>query len=537
MSDKLQDLPIVVSSANRAKQNVFGRALTVLNGVRLAMMHGYDGGDRMRFGRWGGPRENWGPDRQLVYYERDKNRVRQQVVENPIARRSRNVKVSNWIGDQGFIPRLDPFPEINKRWLAWSESKECDANSRHTFLGLQKQLGNAIATDGEILSRFRDRDPNSVFDRALTKNSGVGVQVQLMEIDHLVLGRNRIEENGTVTIEGENRSQYNNGVLGYYLYRRNPLALVVVPMNGPNLPVWYPAADVLRISHVDRIGATRSAPPLKTILPTLKDRYDYLDAEIVRKGVAARRTYVIKMPGMPDDKDVLKSIMGMRAEGADIEAEGKTASGEYVVSMPDTGESISLPPGWDMAALDPADVGEGFLPFNQVVGQEIAAGTDQAYVNVTMDTNGINDRMARWVDIQVERDIGFDQEEYFIRQFVRPVWQRWLTRAFFVDNVFDLNDYGGIEGFAALMRINFSYPKRAYVNRYQEAQADDMRLKNGSTSRTRIQEAEGEDPSQIALERAMEAAVDRALQPGSTFAKQVDAKALERLTSMLRELS
>lgn len=531
MSDVVNDLPAVATSAveiippRKRRRSILSSALSVISGTRLSAMVGYDGGDRMRMGRWG--EKAYGPDRLSQTYVRDLNRVRQQIAKNPVAKRSRNAKVTDWIGDQGFIPRLDPYPEINARWIDWSESTECDANGRVTLLGMQKQLGNGLAGDAGIMFRFRDRDPNNVFDRALTKVSGVGFQVQPLEIDHLVLGRNQVEANGTVTIDGENRSQYNGAILGYYIYRRHPQARIAVPAGGDNLPVWIPAADMLRIDLVDRIGAPRSEPLLRTILPTLKDRYDYLDAEIVRKGVAARRTYVIKMPGMPNDIDNLRAILG--AQGGEIE--GETEDGRPVVSMPETGEALALPAGWDMQALDPADVGEGFLPFMKIVGQEIAAGTDQPYVKVSMDTEGLNDRMARWLDIQTERDIGFDQEEYFIRRFMRPVWRRWLLRAFYVDEVFDPKKYD-IE---ALLRVGFSYPKRAYVNRLQDAQADDARLKAGTTSRTRIMESEGEDPSKIAMERAMEAAMDRQLQPGSEFSKIVDAKALERLKSMLNQ--
>jgi capsid protein len=395
---------------------------------------------------------------------------------------------------------------------------------------MTKQVANAIGTDGEVLNRFRDRDPDNVFDRMATKMSGVGVQLQLMEIDHLVLGRNWVEENGTVTVEGENRSQYNGQILGYFLYRRHPEILVSVPMSGPNLPVWVPAVDVLRVSHVDRIGAQRMMPPMKPILSTMRNRQDYVDAEIIRKGVAARRTYIIKSPGLANDKEVLQQMMGGYS-GASVD--GQSPEGEFVISMPENGEALSLPPGWDFQVTDPADVGEGFAPFMKMIGQEIAAGTGQPYVQVSMDAEGLNDRMARWLDIQTERDIGFDQEEYLVRQFLRPVWQRWLARAFYVDGVFSDKDYD----FEALLRIGFSYPKRDQVNRYQQAQTDQIKLTIGTTSQARLIEAQGEDPTAVAMENALYAAMQRQLAPGSAFAKKLDSQALERLEAQLALLA
>jgi capsid protein len=389
MNDRVHDVPSAAAAATPPKTGFVGTMVRVAENLSYSMFggsggggRGYDGGANMREGRWG--RRPFGPDNNLRTYQRDKNRVRQSIQETAVLRRARDVKASNWVGENGINPLLDQYPEIQRRWLDWSESKECDANGRHSLLGITKQIVNAVYGDGEVLQRFRDRDPDNVFDMMAVKMSGVGLQLQPMEIDHLVLGRNQVEANGTVTVEGENRSQYNNQVLGFYLYRRHPEILVSVPMSGPNLPVWVPAVDVQRISHVDRIGAQRSMPPMKPILSTNRNRQDYVDAEIIRKGVAARRTYIIQSPGLANDKEVLAQAMGHYAN-SNIDGQSTTGNNEFVVSMPENGEALSLPPGWEFKVTDPADVGEGFAPFMKMIGQEIAAGTGQPYVQVSMD--------------------------------------------------------------------------------------------------------------------------------------------------------
>ncbi len=540
MSGKADNLPTVVTTQAAEKQTLRVRTVKAASNLLLSMfggvglfgtagpgVYGYDGGLRREMGPWGD--KIYGPDMELLFYVRDLNRIRQQIAENPTALRARNYRSTALIADQGFIPRLDPWPEIKERWIAWSESTECDAMGERTLLGLQKQWANAIVGDGDVLCRIRERDPDIGEDKALTPNSGTGIQLQLMEIDHLQIGRNMVEADGTVSIDGVNRNPRNNQILGYYLYRRHPQSWISIPLVPNNLPVWVPASQILRGRHIDRIGSTRSAPPYKTILPRIRAKDEYVEAEIDRKKVSARRAFIVKMPGLPNDKDVLMALVGARQ---DVSVDGSTADGDTVISLPENGEMLALPPGWDMSPADPADVGGGFLPFMQVVGQEIAIGTGQPYYAITGDTNNINDRMGRMIDIAQNKDVNFDREEYIIRPLMRPVFKRWLNRLFFVDEILDPNKYD----LAAIYNVDFSYPKEAYVNRYQEEQANDLRLKNKITTATRIIESEGEDPAKLTIERAMEASTERVL-ASPEFAKEVDAVVIARLKEMLGKVS
>lgn len=530
MSDKANNLPTVMTGqVLQPRQSLRTRMVSAVSSLKYSFGGGgsYDGGLRRRMGNWGD--KSYGPDQNLQTFKRDLNRMRQQIAENPTALRARNYRATALVGDQGFIPRLDPWPEIRDRYMLWSESIECDAQGENTMLGLTKQWVNGIIGDGNVACRIRERDPNIAEDKALTVNSGTGIQLQMLEIDHLQTSRNQVEADGSVTINGVNRNPRNNAILGYYMYRRHPDARIGVPNLVDNQAVWIPASQILMKRHIDRIGSTLSSPPNKSILARIKAKDEFIEAEMDRKNVSARRTHVLHMPNLPDNKEVLEAMLGMRP---DVSVDGQTGAGDVVISMPENGEMLALPEGWKLESLDPADVGEGFLPFMQAVGREIAIGTGQPYYAITGDTDGVNERMGRMIDIAQNKDVNFDREEYIVRPFCRPIFKRWLNRLFYVDQIFDPNDYD----LHAVYNVDFSYPKEAYVNRYQEEQANDLRLKNKLTTATRIMESEGEDPARLVMERAMEAATERAM-ADPAFVKQIDAVAKERLLKQLGKVS
>lgn len=525
MSDIVKlDIPQAKAKAAAAQLTLSQRATVAVGSAfnRLSALVGVDGGMR---GLWG--TRSYGPDNQLRTYQRDLNRVREQVATNPLARNAVKVRVDNLIGSWGFEPKIDHLPAVKRLWNDWWGSRECDANGMHTGLGLTRQALEAVETDGECVLRIRDRDPANRIDMAMFPMSGVGMQIQLMEIDHLDIDRTREEPDGTVTTAGVNRSQYNNAVLGYWLKPRHPQALLAVPLsNTTNEAVWIPARDVLRLRKVDRIGTPRSSPPLRVILGTLKDRRDWMDAAIVKAGVAARRVYWVSPPGLPDDKQVLKQLLG----GISAEAliEGQNASGEYVISLPENGEITMLPPGWKVEDSKPAELGD-LTGFCQIVGQEIAAGTGIPYAIVTQDVAAVNERLARWMDIQFERSLEFDQEEIVVRQFLAPIWRRFIARVFFVDCLLDPADYD-IE---SLLRIDWRYPRRKYVNRAQEAEADAKKIESGTISRTEIIESEGGDAARTAFELAVEAKTADLIENDPEIKARIEEVARQRALAQL----
>ena len=482
----------------------------------------YDGGDGRRLGYWG--LRSVGPNASMQTWKRDINRIREESVINPQVQRAISVYVANVIGSTGFSPRIARYPELNKIWTDWT--RECDPRGEYSLLGLQQQVMTLLKRDSGALVRFRPRP-----DLSQTPRSGVSFQIQVLEIDHLDIDRTKVESgdvqgvpSGSQTINGVCRSRFDDHLIGYFVKPRHPDDPAGVPTTSTNQARFVPGSEMLYIKRVGRPGESRPSPQLRSILPTMKDRQDYLDASIVKGIVSSRRVYWIKTPGLDQDGKIIREIF--QARGGTVE---DINNGVAAVSMPENGDIGELPPGYDVIDCKSSDVGNNFMPFFKVIGQEVAAGTDTPYCLVTMDTDGVNDRIARWTDIQFERHFGFDQTEYMVNQFLQKVFEYWLSRLFLYDKRLPLAKYD----LQALFRVPWNYPKRAYLNRLQEAQADVLRRKELMESRSSLAGEDGEDTMQIMLECVMEDEFMRQTAPDTPAGKRIAEMVAKRVLTFL----
>lgn len=456
----------------------------------------YDGGDRRKYGEWG--MTQTGPNASMFTYERDRNRVREMMVYSGTARAAIEQFVANAIGDSGFTPRLGQYPAWQKILRKWA--KECDPRGEFTFLALQKQAASLVFRDGACLVRFRER-----FDDVRTPRSRLRIQIQVMEIDHLPASLNRVEANGNRTIGGVERDATDRPV-AYWLYPWHPQDFAAAPANNdPRTPVRVPADQVLLIKDIGRPGEARPSPPLRTALPSMRDRDGYVGLEVERKKVAAQRAYWVHTPGLPDDPDVLRGIFGSDATVDAAEGED-TAGATYIISRPAAGDVGVLPPGYTIEDSRPADVGESFEPFMRAMDRSIATACGVPYPFISGDWTGINDRIYRGITLEFRRAVGFFQQAIMIDQFCQPIYERLCAWAL-VNNLFEIAP----EDIDEVMDVDWSTPRAGYINPLQEVNAYKAAEDAGYTSRQRVIGELGEDPASIAVERAIEKALEEQL--------------------------
>ncbi len=254
---------------------------------------------------------------------------------------------------------------IQALWREWCE--EADASSLTDFYGLQSLACRAMLEGGECLVRLRYRRPE---DR-LT----VGLQIQVLEPEHLPLTMNRELPSGNVIRAGIEFDRLGRRV-AYHLYRSHPNDGALAPMSGTGgmETVRIPASEVVHLFRPLRPGQIRGEPWLARALVKLNELDQYDDAELVRKKTAAMFAgFVTRLA--PED-----NLMG---EGAP-DGQGVSLAGL------EPGTLQLLEPGEDIKFSAPADVGSSYAEFMRQQFRAVAAAMGITYEMLTGDLTQVN---------------------------------------------------------------------------------------------------------------------------------------------------
>ena len=133
---------------------------------------------------------------------------------------------------------------------------------------------------GEALVRLRYRRPEDAL--------AVGLQLQVLEPEHLPVTLNTLAESGNVIRAGIEFDRLGRRV-AYHLYRSHPEDGLLAPMSGTGgmETVRVPADEIVHLFRPLRPGQIRGEPWLARALVKLNELDQYDDAELVRKKTAA----------------------------------------------------------------------------------------------------------------------------------------------------------------------------------------------------------------------------------------------------------
>ena len=326
---------------------VSSRSMDSMGGEILGARH-YNSSDAQRLAGWGQFAQ--GPNDLALTYRFHRNRVREQAEINPHVKKALQILVSNTIGAIGFNPYISQFPGVNKRWNRWK--KECDPREEHGWTGLLYQIAWLLFRDGAVLIFKRER-----FDDERTPRSKMRLQIQVMEVDHLdenwhggpgvaIAPGNRIV--GSVEHDPTDRP------VAYWLFNRHPDDTLGIFSGGTMLQrMRVPADRVIFAKMPGRPGSSRTSPWLRTALIPSRELNGYLDAESLRKKMAANHVFWIQTPGVGDDGTIATKIFD--AWGKDAELYGHPQDqGKYLLISPTPGQVKRLPPGYTVKVAEAA---------------------------------------------------------------------------------------------------------------------------------------------------------------------------------------
>ena len=367
-------------------------------------------------------------------------------------------------------------------WDDWLEV--CDADGVLDGYGQQNLIARNWIEAGEVFVRLRPRLP--------ADGLPVPLQIQLLEAD-MVPAVDATAPNGNPIVQGIEFNGLGQRV-AYWMLRNHPGDGI----GDTATTVRVPAEFVLHIYEPTRPGQLRGVSDLAPILARLRGVGDFDDAVLERQKIANLFTaFLEKSPSTGDA--ALDPVTGQPVK---LDTDGTP------MAAMEPGTVQELLPGESIKFGDPPDAGTGYTDFTRQQYQGVAAGTGLPYELLTGDLRDVSDRALRVILNEFRRHCQQRQWHILIPQFCRKVRNAWADAAVLAGAL------SGAEGREA-KRVTWVPQGWAYIHPTQDAQAQQMLVEAGFTSRTRIITERGDDPEEIDQERAEDDLREDALGLGS----------------------
>ncbi|WP_427145194.1 phage portal protein [Rhizobium pisi] len=379
-------------------------------------------------------------------------------------------QIPNNVVSYGITPII-PYPDLKATFNTWAE--EADARGRFDFYGLQWHGCEQVAKDGEVLFRLRDRLDGDML-------SGVPLQLQIMQADHLPLGYTQQSPSGNWIVDGVER----NGIerlVNYWLFPVHPK-----DWRGKDsaiLPLPVRAEDILHLFIPENPTSERGVPWAAPVLDILDIITEYRHNEAGRKRHQSKFTVFYRKP--------------IDEEGAAF-ADGDEPKFQTVPA----GGAVEVPEGYDVTFPDQPGTDTNFADFNRINLSEIAVCIGLCVEQITLDFGNINDRVYRAMMLEVGRFILSIQHHMMVHQFCAPVWRRFVSAAILAGKWTPPADAKPED----YMRIEWMPPARGHIHPLQETTAFMLAVQNGFTSRAKVAAEYGYDIEEIDLQNAKDSA-------------------------------
>lgn len=377
---------------------------------------------------------------------------------------------------------------LETEWARFGARGTCEVSHCHTWREVEKLALMSLAKDGELLYRIR-------------RGTGpFGVQLQLLPATLLDVTLNREHQGRRIRLGVEIDD---DGVpVAYWLQAaRSGDSSVGVTSVGRHVRV--PADEIRHRFVVEEIGQLRGIPWLAVGARRLWMAQKFEEAASVASTNSAQRLGFFVSPTGEAPPGFADRIISSVLETA--KAAGKVLTPDEIAQLTASAEKFTttvpgqfdvIPQGYDVRKYDSdwPNVSAGEFVKSQIRGWSAARGA--SYVSIGNDLADVNYSSAR-VGILDEREHYKVLQERLVSWLHEDVFAAWLPYAVLRHPSLRASRIDAYRA-AATWR-----PRRWQgIDPVKEAEANRMDLSLGLTSRTRLILERGEDPEQIAAERA-----------------------------------
>lgn len=338
-----------------------------------------------------------------------RQRSRQLCMDNDYARKFLQMVKSNVVGTNGIQLQckfnnergeqdLADCEYVEQEFKIWSKPQNCSANGRQSWRDIQNQVIETVARDGECLVQMIS-----------PKKGRYGLQLRVLECDHLDIENNRELDHGHQIVMGIECDAFDRPV-AYHLKTRHPGESLLAGRSTERVM----AADILHIYNADRPGQMRGVPWMHTAIRRLNMLGGYEEAELVAARVGASKM------GFYTSADGTGPTPTEMAQG----------NGDYddhdLVTEASPGQFEVLPDGMGFTSFDPQHPTAAFADFTKAVLRGAASGLNVAYNTLANDLEGVNFSSIR-SGVLEEREQWRSLQAWLVEQLHEKVYERWIT--------------------------------------------------------------------------------------------------------------
>lgn len=332
-----------------------------------------------------------------------------------IARGALRVLVNNVIGPNGI--GIEPQPRkkdgsinteyakaLRDAWRDWCLTPE--VTQRHHWAKVQRMMAKTWFRDGEAFTQsFTGAVPY------LDHGTRVPFSLEMFEADMIPMDYTDASKG---IRQGIQRNTWGKPT-GYWVWKNFPIDLNMTLTRQNDLK-FIPAANMLQLASVDRIGQMRGVSEFASVITRLEDIKDYEESERIAAKVAAALTAYVKK-GSPD--------LYNSSDSTQVDANGNQMSRELSLAPGTIIDNLAI--GEEIGLIDSNRPNPNLITFRQGQLRAVAAGLGGSYSSIARDYNGTysaqrQELVEQWIHYAVLTD-------EFVGQFVQPVWKQFVLAA------------------------------------------------------------------------------------------------------------
>lgn len=399
-----------------------------------------------------------------------RNRGRDLYRYNPLIRRSTRSNAANAVF-KGIKPLFidertgKKNKVLQKTWRRWVSYSDHVGNL--DFYLQQSKIVQALCHTGEMFIIPREGLPFSPVDLSL----------QLIEADLVPVTLNKPLPTGEIKqgIEYDTTGRK----VAIWVLPHHPGDHTKSAFN--NKARRIPVEQILQIFDPDRVGESRGAPNITSVISRSRDMQKIDDATIEHVQQQNSITGFITEPGA-QGLDLSKGFFGntiptgeehgTAALSATVGATARTNAALQIGTF----KRLGLGEGVEFA--DMADAGRNYKDFMNLNQHAIAAGADSTYSKTTGDLSKTSFSSMREGGQEHQRGTAQNYQMPLIHQGCRPVGQWFLTAAV-LQGIVTVEE-------ARNIFVEWVSPGSPHANPLQGAEADNRTIRSGTTSRSRV---------------------------------------------------
>lgn len=421
-------------------------------------------------------------------------RAREASQNDPLAIKFISLLGKNIVGADGFtlrvkaydlakennktVKKLDTYANtiIQDEFTKWGK-RSCNIKGNVSFRQYCKQIiETGLGRDGEIFILL-----------IYTNENKWGLTTQIIESEYCPHDYDAELPNGNYIFMGIEYDTTSKPV-AYYFRKK-------IKYGDKNIRstdyVRYPAERVIHLFNSPFTDANRGIPPLASALIKMYHLNSYQEAILIKARSVAQTTLVLTKKDS-SNTGAINNIAGVKKETPSDPLSNLQRTIE-------PGEVWINPDGYESKDFDPkAPTGqEG--PFTNLLMRIIASALDVSYITLGNDYSNVNYTSSRTALLD-ERDTYTDMQNWFIEQFLEPLFEKWLEIALLK------NALGGLplSKFDKFNNVWFYGRRWKWVNPVDEVNANILANQNNLRTLEDILSEQGYDLDEQLEQLAME---------------------------------